>query len=68
MAHPFENFTAGAIEARKLAAQCLEEAQTADAARAFHLIAEHDRHLDRAEDYEMRASWYAPKINMEIVA
>lgn len=68
MAHPFETFTAGAIEARKLADRCLEEAQTANAALAFHLIAEHDRHLDRAEDYEMRASWYAPKINTEIAA
>lgn len=68
MANPFETFTSGAIEARKLADQCLEEAQTADAARAFHLISEHDRHLDRAKDYEMRASWYAPNINMEILA
>lgn len=65
---PYETFMKGAREARKLAAECLEEARTADTARGFHLIAEHDRHIDRAEDYEMRAAWYAPEIEQEIAA
>lgn len=64
----FESFTNGAIMARKTAAECLVEAETAAPAHAFHLIAEHDRHIERAEDYEMRASWYAPKIKLEIAA
>ncbi|MDX3973250.1 hypothetical protein [Shinella sp.] len=64
----YESFLIGARMARNLAAKCLEEAETADPARAFYLIAEHDRHIDRAEDYEMRASWCAPKIPQEIAA
>lgn len=68
MAYPYETFMAGARDARKIAAECLEEAKTADTARGFHLIAEHDRHIERAEDYEMRASWYAPEIEQEIAA
>lgn len=56
-----ENFLSCAKAARKLAAECLEDAKTATTAEAFHLIAEHDRHIERAEDYEMRASWSAPK-------
>lgn len=46
--------------ARNLAMQCLEEAKTASAGRAFQLIADHDRHMERAEDYAKRAAWYAP--------
>lgn len=65
---PYETFMAGARKARKIAAECLEEAKTADTARGFHLIAEHDRHIDRAEDYEMRAGWYAPEIAQELAA
>lgn len=68
MAGPYETFLDGALRARKIAAECLEEARTADTARGFHLIAEHDRHIDRAEDYEMRASWHAPEIEQEIAA
>lgn len=64
----YENFMNGARLARKIAAECLEEAKTADTARAFRLIAEHDRHIERAENYEMRASWYAPEIEQEIAA
>jgi hypothetical protein len=65
---PYETFMKGARMARKIAAECLEEAETADAARGFHLIAEHDRHIERAEDYEMRAGWYAPEIEQELAA
>lgn len=64
----YESFLIGARMARKLAAECLKEADTADTARAFYLIAEHDRHIKRAEDYEMRASWYASKFPQEIAA
>lgn len=64
----YETFMNGARMARKTAAECLEEAKTADAARGFHLIAEHDRHIERAEDYEMRALWYAPVTEQEIAA
>ena len=64
----YENFMNGARLARKIAVECLEEAKTADTARAFRLIGEHDRHIDRAEDYEMRASWYAPEIEQELAA
>lgn len=55
MSNAIEAFTNGARMARDLAASCLSEAQTADPARAFYLIAEHDRHIDRADDYEWRA-------------
>lgn len=68
MSRAADNFLTGARLARQLAAECLEEAKTADTARAFKLIAEHDRHIERAEDYEMRAIWYAPKIKLEIAA
>lgn len=68
MPSPYETFMAGARAARKLAAECLDEAKSADAARGFYLIAEHDRHIERAEDYEMRAGWYAPEIEQEIAA
>lgn len=57
MAEGIEAFIQGARMARKLAASCLTEAETAEANRAFYLIAEHDRHIERAEDYEMRAGW-----------
>lgn len=57
----YDNFMAGARAARELAAECLRDADTTDTATGFHLIAEHDRHIERAEDYEMRASWCAPK-------
>ncbi|GMB80502.1 hypothetical protein NN6n1_12840 [Shinella zoogloeoides] len=65
---PYDTFMNGARLARKIAAECLDEAKTADKARGFYLIAEHDRHIERAEDYEMRASWYAPEIEQEIAA
>lgn len=65
---PYETLMNGARLARKIAAECLDEARTADAARGLFLIAEHDRHIDRAEDYEMRAGWYAPEIEQEIAA
>lgn len=68
MSSAAENFANGAVLARKLAAECLRDAQTADTETAFNLIAQHDRHIERAEDYEMRASWYAPKIELEIAA
>lgn len=68
MASPYQTFMSGARAARKIAAECLTEAKTADTARSFHLIAEHDRHIERAEDYEMRALWYAPAIEQEIAA
>ncbi|MDP9590627.1 UNVERIFIED_ORG: hypothetical protein J2W19_003191 [Shinella zoogloeoides] len=65
---PYETFMNGARLARNIAAGCLVEAKTADTARGFQLLAEHDRHIERAEDYEMRASWYAPEIAQEIAA
>lgn len=58
----------GSKKARELAEICLSQAKNADPLRAFYLIAEADRHLDRAADYEMRASWVAPKIEQEIAA
>lgn len=63
-----DNFTEAAQMARDLAAECLREAETADAATSSYLISEHDRHLERADDYERRASWYAPKTKLEIAA
>lgn len=64
----YETFMNGARQARKIAAECLEEAKSADTTRGFYLIAEHDRHIERAEDYEMRAGWYTPEIEQEIAA
>lgn len=58
---PYDAFTRGAIMARNLAMQCLEETKTASAGRAFQLIADHDRHMERSEWYAKRAEWYAPK-------
>lgn len=68
MVTPYEALTEGARLARELAARCLSEAKEADTARAFYLIAEHDRHIERAEFYESRASLFAPKIEQEIAA
>lgn len=68
MVTPYEAFTRGAIIARNLAKQCLEEAKTASAGRAFQLIADHDRHMERAEDYAKRAAWYAPKHEQKDIA
>lgn len=45
----------GAVMARKLARQCLEEAKTCEVRRAFYLMAEYDRHIERAEFYERHA-------------
>ena len=39
-----------------------------DPERAARLVEEHDRHIARAMDYEMRAYWYAPKAKQEIAA
>lgn len=66
MVTPYEAFTRGAVMARNLAKQCLEEAKTASVGRAFALMADYDRHIERAEDYETRAAWYAPHIEQEI--
>jgi hypothetical protein len=68
MSRAVECFLDAARIARHTAAQCLVDAKAASPARAFRLIAEHDECIDRAEDYEMRASWYAPKIKLEIAA
>lgn len=68
MVTPYEAFTRGAIMARNLAKQCLDEANTAETGRAFRLIAEHDRCIDRAEWYEERAAWYAPKHEQKDIA
>ena len=68
MVTPYDAFTRGAIMARNLAKRCLDEAETVTTGRAFQLIAEHDRCIDRAEWYEERAAWYAPKIEQEIAA
>jgi hypothetical protein len=54
--------------ARNLAMQCLEEAETETTGRAFQLIAEYDRHIERAEWYEDRAAWYAPKQEQKDIA
>lgn len=64
----YEAFKQGAVMARNLAMQCLEEAKTASAGRAFQLIADHDRHMERAEDYDTRAAWYAPKHEQKDIA
>lgn len=63
-----DQFINGAIAARSLAKQCRDEAQTATLERSAYLMAEHDRHIERAEDYEKRASWCAQKIYQEIAA
>lgn len=68
MSQAAENFLIGARMARQLAAECLEEAKTAGTARAFKLIAEHDRAIERAEWYESHAALFAPKIEQEIAA
>lgn len=68
MVTPYEAFTRGAVMARNLAKQCLEEAKTASVGRAFQLIADHDRHIERAKWYEMRAAWYAPKHEQKDIA
>lgn len=54
--------------ARNLAMQCLEEAKTESAGRAFQLIADYDRHMERADDYAKRAAWYAPKHEQKDIA
>lgn len=68
MVSPYEAHMNGARMARKLAVECLRDALTADPERALHLIAEHDRHIERAADYEMRAGWYAPRVEQEMAA
>lgn len=68
MITPYEAFTRGAVMARNLAAQCLEEAKTASAGRSFQLIADYDRHIERAEWYETSAEWYAPKHEQKDIA
>lgn len=68
MVTPYEAFTRGAVMARNLAKQCLEEAKTASVGRAFQLIAEHDRHIERAEWYEQRAAMYAPQTEQKDIA
>lgn len=68
MVTPYEAFTAGAKAARDLAMRCAEDAARADPERAARLVEEHDRHIARAMDYEMRAHWYAPKAKQEIAA
>lgn len=52
----------GAIFARQLANECADEAKRDDK-RAAYLMAEHDRHLRRAEFYERHI---AKPINQEI--
>lgn len=61
----YESFTEGARLARKLAQECLADARAAPAREASRLMAEHDRHRERAKDHEMRAGWYAPNIDKE---
>lgn len=68
MVTPYEAFTRGAIMARNLAKRCLDEAETATTGRAFQLIADYDRHTERAEWYETRAAWYAPKHEQKDIA
>lgn len=68
MSRAVECFLDAARIARNTAAQCLVDADAATPTRAFRLIAEHDECIARAEDYEKRASWYTPKINLEIAA
>lgn len=68
MSPAVEAHLAGARQARELAADCLEDAKSAAPARAFYLIAEHDRHIERAETYEAIAAMFAPKIKLEIAA
>jgi hypothetical protein len=68
MATPYETNINGARLARKNALECQIEAATASPARAAGLIEEHARHIERAEFYEFHASFFAPKIHMEIAA
>lgn len=68
MVSAYDRFMNGAMQARKTADECLAEAETADAARELYLIAEYDRHMDRADWYERHASLFAPKIKQEIAA
>lgn len=65
MAEGVEAFISGARMARETAARCLEDARSADTERGFGLIAEHDRHIERAEDYEMRAGWMIARMERE---
>lgn len=68
MSRAADNFLTGARLARQLAAECLEEAKTADTERAFKLIADHDRAIERAEWYESHAALFATKTKLEIAA
>jgi hypothetical protein len=68
MSHAAECYLDAARIARHTAAQCLVDAETASPTRAFRLIAEHDECIARAEWYEQRAGWFAPKIELEIAA
>lgn len=61
MVTPYEAHMTGAVMAREIAKQCLDEAKTAETDRAFRLIAEHDRHIERAEWHEQHAAMFAPK-------
>lgn len=65
MAEGIEAFLSGARMARDLAAQCLDDARSADTERGFRLMAEYDRHIERAEDYEMRAGWMIARMERE---
>lgn len=66
MATPYEANLNGARFARKMALECQIEASTASPYRAARLIEDSARHIERAEFYELHASFFAPKINMEI--
>lgn len=69
MASPFDTFMASAAHARKLAAEYRRDAANeASASRKTKLLIEATRADERADDYEMRASWYAPKIRLEKAA
>ncbi|MDO6966943.1 hypothetical protein [Rhizobium alvei] len=64
----YDQFINGAKSARKLAAECADEARTSDTKRATYLMAESRRHIERAEDYEMRASLCVKDCEQEIAA
>lgn len=68
MVSAYDRFMDGAKQARRIAAECLAEAETADTARGLYLIAEYDRHMDRADWYESHASLFERKTNQEIAA
>ena len=65
MAEGVDAFISGARMARETAARCLEDSKSADTERGFRLIAEHDRHIERAEWYEDHADMMIARMERE---